>query len=72
MFPFLARDPSLLCWRVARAAGLTVRLSSLANIVTVPHSIAPPKLRRCFLSDPFIAVRLLWNPVDNRRLWGDT
>jgi len=57
---------------VARAAGLTVRLSSLATIVTVPYSIAASKLRRCFLSDLFIAVRLLWNLVDNRRLWGDT
>jgi hypothetical protein len=47
--------------QVARTAGPAVRVFSLAIFVTVPYSIAVPKLRRPFLSDRyfFIAVRLL-------------
>jgi hypothetical protein len=43
----------------ARTAKPAVRVFSVAIIATVPHSIAVSKLRRPFLSDFFIAVRLL-------------
>jgi hypothetical protein len=46
-------------WRVARTAAFVVRVFSLATIATVSYSIAVSKLRRPFLSDFFIAVRLL-------------
>jgi hypothetical protein len=43
----------------ARTADFAVRVSSAAIIATVHYSIAASKLRRPFLSDFFIAVRLL-------------
>ena len=45
--------------QVARTAGFAVRVFSVATIATVAYSIAVSKLRRPFLSDFFIAVRLL-------------
>jgi REP element-mobilizing transposase RayT len=44
---------------VARTAAFAVRVFSQATIAAVPYSIAVSKLRRPFLSDFFIAVRLL-------------
>ncbi len=44
---------------VARTADFAVRVFSVAIIATVPYSSAVSKLRRPFLSDFFIAVRLL-------------
>jgi hypothetical protein len=42
-----------------RRADFAVRVFSVAIIATVPYSIAVSKLRRPFLSDFFIVVRLL-------------
>jgi len=53
------RDDGLRPERVARTAAFAVRVFSLATIATVPYSIAVSKLRRPFLSDFFIVVRLL-------------
>jgi hypothetical protein len=44
--------------QVPRSAGFAVRIFSVAILATVPCSIAVSKLRRPFVSDFFIAVRL--------------
>jgi hypothetical protein len=45
--------------QVARTADFAVRVFSVSIVATVPYSIAGSKLRRPFLSDFLIAVRLL-------------
>jgi hypothetical protein len=45
--------------RQARTAGFAIRVFSVDIIASAPYSVAVSKLRRLFLSDFFIAVRLL-------------